>query len=99
MRNHATEGCCERWGLTAAAAELARLREERDALLEAAKKAERIELLHDELSTNYARINGAGRTTSAESTMLAKAQVAAIREELRSIREGLRAAIARVEGR
>ena len=66
-------------------------------LLAACKAAERIEQLRDEIGSCHARIN-AQRTETAESVTLAKRNLEAYRAELRTIRQSLRAAIAKAEG-
>lgn len=65
-------------------------------LLEACKMAERIELIRDEMSSNLARLND--RSGTVESHRVARENNDALRAELRTIRQSLRAAIARAEG-
>lgn len=66
-------------------------------LLEACQSAIRLPLLRCELSENYARLKGAGRTTSAESSLIAKSRIASIRTEIREIESSINAAISAAE--
>lgn len=83
----------EAWGNVV----LERIRAIAPQLLAALRSSERIEVLRDELSECYARINGAGRTTTAESTMTSKQRVEEIRAELKTIRQANQVAIAQAE--
>lgn len=58
--------------------------------------ADRIEILRDEIAECHARINGAGRTTSAESVTASRERVVAARREIREARRSLRGARAAV---
>ncbi len=68
------------------------------ALLAACKAAERIEMLRDEIGACHARINNAQRTETVESVAIARKNLQAHRDELRAIRQSIRAAIALAEG-
>ena len=56
-------------------------------LVSALEATQRIGLLHDSIAENYARIRGAGRTTTAESAILARQNIEDARAALRAIRE------------
>lgn len=67
-------------------------------LLAACKAAERIEMLRDEIGSCHARINNVQRTETTESVAIAKKNLQAHRDEIRTIRQALRAAISQAEG-